>query len=119
MKTFKLSRVLYWTAFNGLFAACGYFGLIESVEGARKLFLFACWWCAVVMMVAASTKEIHKKSYERGPSVPRIIGGGFDFAITVTLAWFGFYVTAAAYGIGAGAEHYIFTEPPKEAAPAE
>lgn len=117
MKQFKLSRFLYWFFFNGIFAACGYYGLFESVDGARRVFLFLCWLCVVFQIVAVVNEEIHAKAFKEGTSVPRVIGGGFDIAISVALVWCGYYVTAAFYVYGSACEHYVFTVAPKTLEP--
>jgi hypothetical protein len=99
----KISKVLRWLLFNGLFAVILWFGIIGEIDGARRLGLFLVWTTFILSLFLCS-EEVMSSVVSQGSSVPAWMDNSFDFAVLSFLIWHGFIWSGIAYAI-----HFIFS----------
>lgn len=90
-------KALKWTIMNGIFALCGYYGIVEGVAGAGYVFWFMFWFCAVGTLLCATSKDAIKKVRQYGRSIPSSICISFDLCILFLVVWNHHYVAGAFY----------------------
>ena len=95
-----MSRILYWLAVNGVFAASLYLGLERGIEGAANVAQFMAWWSfAMAILAAFKSDKVVEAIREKPSSVPRWVDVTFDVAATLVLVWHAWWWTGLAYGI--------------------
>jgi hypothetical protein len=93
-------KKIRWALFNGIFAVCVYFGVIEQKENVLNVALFFAWAISFLSLFTISDtfkNEMMKKVEKEGYSVPEYVDIVFDLIITATFAWGGYFWTAAVY----------------------
>jgi len=91
-------KLLRYVLVNGLFASCLYFGAYKGVSGAANIAMFIVWLSFVVSMFAPVKEVAVEISNETRP-VPVCVDVGFDIAMTISMLWCGWVVSAIVYFI--------------------
>jgi len=90
-------RFLSYLVLNGIVATLLWLGLVEGIEGAQNLGLFAVWVISVASLFCG-TKEMASAVVKKGGfSAPYWFDVTFDVFIVGLLAWHSCYWTASAY----------------------
>lgn len=89
-------KAIKWFLINGLFGFAIYMGFVEQHEGAYNLAMFLSWFVIIVSFFMMADQVIEKMK-KQGRSVPAWISISFDISVTITIIWFGAWVTGAFY----------------------
>ena len=100
----RIKRIAYWLAFNGIFAAAVYFGVVKGVTGAQRIASFMIW-TTFTMSFAWFSDDVVRYAQKAGVPVSRGINFAYDIAILAVLVWFGWGWSAGAYAI-----HMLFRD---------
>jgi hypothetical protein len=89
-------KFLSYLVLNGIVAGLLWFGLVEGVQGAQNLGLFAIWVISV-MSLFFGTDDIAKVVAKKGFSAPYWFDVLFDLFIVGLLVWHSCYWSGSAY----------------------
>lgn len=89
-------KFLTYLILNGIVAGLLWFGLVEGVQGAQNVGLFAIWVISV-MSLFFGTEDVAKAVAAKGFSAPYWFDVLFDLLIVGLLTWHSCYWSGAAY----------------------
>jgi hypothetical protein len=89
-------KFLSYLILNGIVASLLWFGLVEGVQGAQNVGLFAIWVISV-MSLFFGTDDVAKVVAAKGFSAPYWFDVLFDLSIVTLLVWHSCYWSGAAY----------------------
>ena len=111
-------RIAIWLAFNGVFAAAIYFGVVEGIAGAQRIASFMIW-ALFALSFCLLSDEMVRNAQKEPPAASQSVNFVYDLAVLGVLVWFGWGWSAAAYAIHMVLQTRRFAKipEPKDAAP--
>ena len=89
-------RKIKYFAFNIIFAASLYFGLIQGFEPAANVALFIAWATIIISFCFLSDAAIEVLKKE-SRAMPAWFNGTLDLVFLGVLVWTGYFITSAFY----------------------
>ena len=89
-------KFMWYLILNGIVASLLWFGLVEGVQGAQNVGLFAIWVISV-MSLFFGTADVAKAVAAKGFSAPYWFDVLFDLSIVALLVWHSCYWSGTAY----------------------
>lgn len=89
-------KFMWYLILNGIISGLLWFGLVEGIQGAQSVGLFAIWVISV-MSLFFGTDDVAKAVAAKGFSAPYWFDVTFDLFIVGLLTWHGCYWSGTAY----------------------
>ena len=89
-------KFMWYLILNGIVAGLLWFGLVEGIQGAQNVGLFAIWVISV-MSLFFGTEGVAKAVAAKGFNAPYWFDVLFDLFIVGLLTWHSCYWSGAAY----------------------
>ena len=95
-------KFMWYLILNGIVASLLWFGLVEGVQGAQNVGLFAIWVISVMSLFFGTDDVAKAVAAKGGFSAPYWFDVLFDLFIVGLLTWHGCYWSGAAYMVHMG-----------------
>lgn len=88
-------------------AALAILGRVYSIGWAENIFMFGCWYYAIVCTTIVFHPQAAAKACEKPRPAPQWLDVGYDISMVIMLAAFGWFVMATLWVIQAIGLAYI------------
>ena len=100
--TVDMIKFLSYLILNGIVASLLWFGLVEGIQGAQNVGLFAIWVISVMSLFFGTDDVAKAVAAKGGFSAPYWFDVLFDLFIIALLVWHSCYWSGAAYLVHMG-----------------
>lgn len=97
----ETKKILQCLAFTAVFLAVFVAGFFYGIDGAKNIVRFYVWTIALPLAFVATTDNVTAKAAaaKRNPAWVRYFQYATAWFALVIFVWFGYYFTAAAWGL--------------------
>ena len=92
-------KFMWYLILNGIVASLLWFGLVEGVQGAQNVGIFAIWVISVMSLFFGSEDVATALATKGGFSAPYWFDVLWGLSVMSLLVWHGWYITGGAYVI--------------------
>lgn len=92
-------RFMKYLVLNGIIAALLWLGLVEGIQGAQNLGIFAIWVLSILSLFFGAEDVAKGVAAKGGFGAPYWFDVLWDLSVLSLLVWHGWYITGGAYVI--------------------